>query len=73
MNPDRIAVGGGGRASKTGIVATVFGATGQLGRYVVNHLGRCGTQVVVPFRGDENSPRHLKVRGCGFWPEVICL
>ena len=56
-------VGRGGRSSNSGIVATVFGATGQLGRYVVNHLGRCGSQVVVPYRGDDNSYRHLKVMG----------
>jgi hypothetical protein len=55
--------GVGGRSSNSGIVATVFGATGQLGRYVVNHLGRCGSQVIVPYRGDDNSFRHLKVMG----------
>ncbi len=63
MSSQRAVIGGGGRSSKTGIIATVFGATGHLGRYVVNHLGRQGTQVVVPFRGEENSTRHLKVMG----------
>lgn len=52
--------GGGGRSSFSGVVATVFGATGFFGRYVVNRLGRIGSQIVVPFRGDEHDVRHLK-------------
>lgn len=86
----------------SGIVATVFGATGFLGRYVVQQLGqlvnvtvinlsainemgtqvlvlmvicadslilyfsstaKIGTQVLVPFRGSEDNPRHLKLMG----------
>ena len=38
--------GTGGRSSFNGIVATVFGSSGFLGRYVCNKLGKNGTQVV---------------------------
>ncbi|KAM0913323.1 hypothetical protein ACQ4PT_012239 [Festuca glaucescens] len=47
----------------SGIVATVFGATGFLGRYVVQQLAKMGSQVLVPFRGCEDSHRHLKLMG----------
>lgn len=40
--------GKGGRSSFSGIAATVFGATGFLGRYVVNRLGACLTEVSEP-------------------------
>ena len=52
----------GGRSSLGGHTATVFGATGFLGRYIVNRLARSGNTVVVPYR-DEMSKRHLKVSG----------
>ncbi|RWA03191.1 hypothetical protein EKO27_g11914 [Xylaria grammica] len=52
----------GGRSSLGGNVATVFGATGQLGRYIVNRLARQGCQVVIPYR-DEMTKRFLKVSG----------
>ncbi|KUI59463.1 hypothetical protein VP1G_06711 [Cytospora mali] len=52
----------GGRSSLGGHTATVFGATGQLGRYIVNRLARQGCQVVVPYR-EEMAKRHLKVTG----------
>jgi NADH dehydrogenase (ubiquinone) 1 alpha subcomplex subunit 9 len=53
----------GGRQSVSGITATVFGAYGFLGRYVVNRLGRIGSQCVIPYRGDGMNTRHLKVMG----------
>ncbi|KAK7744344.1 Protein-lysine N-methyltransferase efm5 [Diatrype stigma] len=52
----------GGRSSLGGHTATVFGATGQLGRYIVNRLARQGCQVVVPYR-EEMAKRHLKPTG----------
>lgn len=41
---------------------TVFGATGFLGRYIVNRMARSGCTVVVPYR-EEMTKRHLKVTG----------
>ncbi|KAF6144406.1 hypothetical protein GIB67_024633, partial [Kingdonia uniflora] len=55
--------GTGGRSSVSGLVAAVFGATGFLGRYVVQQLAKMGSQVLVPFRGSEDSHRHLKLMG----------
>src|SRR4051812_4717660 len=52
----------GGRSSLGGHVATVFGATGFLGRYIVNRLARQGCAVVIPYR-DEMGRRHLKLTG----------
>ncbi|KAI0632442.1 NADH dehydrogenase [Trametes polyzona] len=57
-----IAYGPPGRSAVTGHVATVFGCTGFLGRYVVAKLAKMGTQVIVPYR-DEDEKRHLKVTG----------
>ncbi|RCI11866.1 hypothetical protein L249_7457 [Ophiocordyceps polyrhachis-furcata BCC 54312] len=45
-----------------GYTVSIFGATGQLGRYLVNRLARRGCTVVIPFR-EEMSKRHLKVAG----------
>ncbi|KAL6239119.1 hypothetical protein BDW75DRAFT_227469 [Aspergillus navahoensis] len=45
-----------------GHTATVFGATGFLGRYIVNKLATQGCTVVVPYR-EEMTKRHLKVTG----------
>jgi len=50
----------GGRSSWSGTTATVFGGTGFLGRYVVSRLGAAGCRVIVPYRGDEHTIRHLK-------------
>lgn len=52
----------GGRSSLGGHNVTVFGATGQLGRYIMNRLARQGCTVIIPFR-EEMTKRHLKVTG----------
>ncbi|TFK52290.1 39kDa subunit of Ndufa9, NADH ubiquinone oxidoreductase [Heliocybe sulcata] len=61
-----------GRSAVSGHIATVFGCTGFLGRYLVAKLGcygysrpriaKNGTQVVVPYR-DQDEARHLKLMG----------
>ncbi|CAM6034026.1 unnamed protein product [Sphagnum compactum] len=55
--------GTGGRSSVSGVVATVFGATGFLARYVVQQLAKMGSQVIVPYRGVDEEVRHLKLMG----------
>ncbi|XP_068169119.1 NADH dehydrogenase [ubiquinone] 1 alpha subcomplex subunit 9, mitochondrial [Antennarius striatus] len=55
--------GKGGRSSSSGIAATVFGATGFLGRYVVNRLGRIGSQIVLPHRTDQYNLMYFRPMG----------
>lgn len=61
--------GTGGRSSFNGIVATVFGCTGFLGRYVCNKLGKSGTQMILPYRGEDSEAIRLKV--CGDLGQVL--
>ncbi|XP_025064900.1 NADH dehydrogenase [ubiquinone] 1 alpha subcomplex subunit 9, mitochondrial [Alligator sinensis] len=55
--------GRSGRSSVSGIVATVFGATGFLGRYVVNRLGRIGSNIILPYRCDQYYLMYLRPMG----------
>ncbi|KAL0581011.1 Protein-lysine N-methyltransferase efm5 [Marasmius crinis-equi] len=57
-----ISQGPPGYSAVTGHVVTVFGCTGFMGRYLVSKLARMGTQVIVPYR-DEDDKRHLKLMG----------
>lgn len=52
-----------GRSSVSGLTVTVFGASGYIGRQVVNRLGRIGTQVIVPYRCDEYDILSMRVMG----------
>ena len=47
----------------SGVIATLFGSAGFLGRYVTNSMARQGSQVVYPHRCDELNVQHLKVMG----------
>ena len=53
--------GTGGRSSVSGNTVTVFGATGMMGRILLNRLGKDGSQIVVPYRGDIHDTRPLKL------------
>merc|ERR1712055_699063 len=58
-----ISKGTGGRSSFNGKIVTVFGATGFTGRSVANQLGKSGTQLIFPYRGDHQYVRDLKLVG----------
>ncbi|CAL8147024.1 unnamed protein product [Orchesella dallaii] len=55
--------GTGGRSSFNGVVATIFGSSGFIGKYVVNKLGKIGTQIIIPYRGDHYDVRKLRLAG----------
>jgi len=49
--------------ANSGSVATVFGCSGFLGRYVVETLSEAGMYVVAPFRTEPKTVDHLKILG----------
>merc|ERR1712055_330244 len=63
LNSGSISKGTGGRSSFNGKIVTVFGATGFAGRSVANQLGKSGTQLIFPYRGEHQYVRDLKLVG----------
>jgi hypothetical protein len=61
--------GTGGRSSYSGQTVCVFGATGVLGRIVVNRLGKQGANVIIPHRSDGHDIRSLKL--CGDLGQIL--
>jgi NADH dehydrogenase (ubiquinone) 1 alpha subcomplex subunit 9 len=62
-NPSGVRGGPGNRSSVSGATATVFGATGFLGKHVVHELAKHGTQVVCPYRSSEEKSMALRQMG----------
>ncbi|XP_026688900.1 NADH dehydrogenase [ubiquinone] 1 alpha subcomplex subunit 9, mitochondrial-like isoform X2 [Diaphorina citri] len=61
--------GTGGRSSFNGVVATVFGASGYMGSYLCNKLGKQGSQIIIPYRGNFYDVRDLRL--CGDLGQVL--
>jgi hypothetical protein len=55
--------GVGGRSSFSGNVVTIFGASGMVGRILANRLGKQGSQLIIPYRGDPWDVRSIKLVG----------
>lgn len=61
--------GPGYRSSFSGMVATVFGASGAVGRGVCNRLGQNGSQLILPYRGDHI--RYMRFKPYGDLGQVL--
>lgn len=61
--------GTGGRSSFSGLVCTIFGCNGFVGRYVCNRLGKIGTQLILPHRCERYFVLPLKL--CGDLGQVL--
>jgi len=61
--------GRGGRSSFSGDVVTVFGSNGLIGTGVANRLGKNGSQMILPYRGEHYKMMRMKV--CGDLGQVL--
>jgi len=63
LNTAAMKRGRGGRSSFSGDVVTVFGGSSFLGRGVNNRLGKNGSQIIFPYRGEHYQMMRLKPVG----------
>jgi len=63
LNTAAMKRGRGGRSSFSGDVVTVFGGTSFLARGVNNRLGKNGSQIIFPYRGEHYKMMRLKPVG----------
>jgi len=63
LNTAAMKRGRGGRSSFSGDVVTVFGGTSFLGRGINNRLGKNGSQIIFPYRGEHYDQMRLKPIG----------
>jgi NADH dehydrogenase (ubiquinone) 1 alpha subcomplex subunit 9 len=63
LRTDTLKAGSTGRQGVSGVIATVFGATGFLGRYTVSNIGEEGGRVICPHRCDDLDMQHLRPMG----------
>lgn len=61
--------GRGGRSSFSGDVVTVFGSNGFIGTAIANRLGKNGSQMIFPYRGEHYKMMRMKV--CGDLGQVL--
>jgi len=63
LNTAAMKRGRGGRSSFSGDTVTVFGSNGFIGTAVANRLGKNGSQMILPYRGEHYKMMRLKPAG----------